>query len=55
MAEGVVVTLIAGGFTVVVALINKLIKENRQDHGVVHDSLNRIEQKVDRHIENHDR
>ena len=55
MAEGVVVTLIAGGFTVVVALINKLIKENRQDHGIVHHSLDRIEQKVDRHIENHDR
>jgi len=55
MAEGVVVTFIAGGFTVVVALINKLLKENRQDHGIVHDSLNRIESKVDRHIENHDR
>jgi hypothetical protein len=55
MAEGVVVTLIAGGFTVVVALINKLLKENRHDHGIVADSLNRIESKVDRHIENHDR
>ena len=55
MAEGVVVTFIAGGFTVVVALINKLLKENRHDHGIVADSLNRIERKVDRHIENHER
>ena len=55
MAEGVVVTLIAGGFTVVVALIHKLLKENRHDHGIVADSLNRIEHKVDRHIENHER
>ena len=55
MAEGVVIALISGGFTVVVALIHKLSKENRQDHGVVSDSLNRIETKVDRHIENHDR
>ena len=55
VAEGVVIALIGGGFTVVVALINKLIKENRHDHGIVADSLNRIESKVDRHIENHDR
>ena len=55
MAEGVVIAFIGGGFSIVVALIHKLLKENRQDHGIVHDSLNRIEQKVDRHIENHDR
>ena len=54
MAEGVVITLISGGFTIVVALIHKLLKENRHDHGIVADSLNRIEHKVDRHIENHD-
>ena len=55
MADGVLIACISGGFTVVVALIHKLLKENRQDHGIVHDSLDRIEQKVDRHIENHDR
>ena len=55
MADGVFIACISGGFTVVVALIHKLLKENRQDHGIVHDSLDRIEQKVDRHIENHDR
>ena len=55
VAEGVFVTLISGGFTVVVALIHKLLKENRHDHGIVADSLDRIETKIDRHIENHDR
>ena len=55
MADSVVVALITGGFTVVVAIIHKLLKENRQDHGVVADSLDRIERKVDRHIENHER
>ena len=55
MAEGVVIALISGGVTVVVALIHKLLKENRHDHGIVANSLNRIESKVDRHIENHDR
>ena len=55
MADGVLIAFISGGFTVVVALIHKLLKENRHDHGVVANSLDRIEQKVDRHIENHDR
>lgn len=55
MAEGVLVTLIGGGFSVVVALIHRLTKENRHDHGIVADSLDRIETKIDRHIENHDR
>lgn len=55
MAEGVVITLISGGFTVVVALIHKLLKENRHDHGIVAVSLDRIEKKIDRHIDNHDR
>ena len=51
----VLVALIGGGFTVVVALLHRVQKENRHDHGIVADSLNRIEHKVDRHIENHDR
>ena len=55
MAEGVVIALISGGFTVVVALIHKLLKENRHDHGIVHTSLDRIEKKIDRHITDHDK
>lgn len=54
MATEIVVALIGGGFTVVVALIHKLIRDNERDHGIVHTSLDRIEQKLDRHIENHE-
>lgn len=31
------------------------MKENRVDHGIVATSLDRIEDKIDRHIENHER
>lgn len=54
MDSGVLVAIIGGGFSVVVALIHKLMKENRHDHGIVADSLDRIETKIDRHIESHD-
>jgi hypothetical protein len=50
----VLVSVISGGFLVVVALIHKLIRDNREDHGIVHTSLDRIERKLDRHIEEHD-
>ena len=33
------VSLIGGGFAVVVALIHKLIWDNERDHGIVHTSL----------------
>lgn len=53
MATSVMVALIGGGFSIVVALIHKLGKENRDDHGTVHRQLGRIEQKLDDHIEGH--
>lgn len=53
MDSPLVVALIGGGFSVVVALIHKLGKENREDHGTVHRALGRIEQKIDSHVENH--
>lgn len=46
--------VIAGGFSIVVALIHKLIKNNATDHGIVHTSLDRIEKKIDRHINEHE-
>jgi len=49
----ILVSLIGGGFGLIGILLNKLIKENRSDHGIVHDSLNRIETKVDKHLEGH--
>jgi hypothetical protein len=53
MDSSVLVAVIGGGFSVVVALIHKLNKENRRDHGQVHAALGRIEQKIDHHTENH--
>ena len=53
MATEVVVGFIGGGFAVLVAIINKIGKENKKDHGQVHQTLGRIEQKIDGHIEGH--
>jgi hypothetical protein len=54
MATEIVVGFIGGGFAVLVALINKIGKENKADHGQVHQTLGRIEQKIDGHLENHE-
>jgi hypothetical protein len=53
MATEIMVVLIGGGFSVLVAIIHRGQKENRQDHGRVHEALGRIEQKIDHHTENH--
>jgi hypothetical protein len=53
VATSVLVACIGGGFSVLVALITKLTRENRADHGTVHRYLGRIEQKLDDHIEGH--
>jgi hypothetical protein len=53
METQVVVSLVGGGFAVVVALISKIGRENKKDHGQVHRILGRIEEKIDSHVENH--
>ena len=53
MAIEIVVALIGGGFLVLVALIGKIGNDNKKDHGEVHRTLGRIEQKIDNHVENH--
>jgi hypothetical protein len=53
MEVEVVVSLVGGGFAVVVALISKIGYENKKDHGQVHQILGRIEEKIDSHVENH--
>ena len=47
------VALIGGGFLVLVALIGKIGSDNKKDHGEVHRTLGRIEEKIDNHVENH--
>jgi len=54
MATEIVVALVGGGFAVVVALISKIGWDNKKDHGIVHESLGRIEQKIDGHVKDHE-
>lgn len=51
VSTGIVVAVIAGGFSVLVALIQRAKKENHADHGIVQRALGRIEGKLDAHME----
>ena len=51
--EAVIVAVIAAVGGVLVALVQGMRKENRDDHAIVSDSLNRIETKLDKHIDDH--
>ena len=53
MAIEIMVACVGGGFAVLVALISKIGSDNKKDHGQVHNTLGRIEQKIDGHIEGH--
>ena len=53
MGSQVIGVFVAGCFSVLVALIHTMRKENRKDHGEVQRSLGRIEQKIDGHMEGH--
>jgi hypothetical protein len=53
MDTQILVACIGGGFAVLVALISKIGSDNKKDHGKVHNTLGRIEQKIDGHIEGH--
>ena len=47
------VALVTGGFSVVVALIGRLMRQNKRDHGDVSRVLGRIEGKLDGHLGDH--
>jgi hypothetical protein len=53
MNEAIVVASIAAIGGVLAALVQGLRKENRNDHAVVANSLDRIETKLDNHIDDH--
>ncbi len=53
MSEIVVVAVIGAVGTILAGLVQVMRKENRDDHAVVADSLNRIETKLDNHIDDH--
>lgn len=51
--EAVIVAVIAAVGGVLAALVQGLRKENRDDHAMVGQALNRIETKLDNHIDDH--
>jgi hypothetical protein len=51
--EAVVVAVIAAVGGVLAALVQGFRKENRDDHAMVSQALNRIEVKLDNHIDDH--
>lgn len=53
MTEAIIVAVIAAVGGILAALVQSMRKENRDDHAVVANSLNRIETKLDNHIDDH--
>jgi hypothetical protein len=53
VSEAVVVATIAAVGGILAAMFQGMRKENKNDHNVVSDSLNRIENKLDNHIDEH--
>lgn len=53
MSEAIIVATIAAVGGVLAALVQGLRKENRDDHAIVGQALNRIETKLDNHIDDH--
>lgn len=51
--ETIIVAVIAAVGGILAALVQSMRKENRDDHAIVSDSLNRIENKLDNHINDH--
>jgi len=53
MDTGLLAVVVTGLFSVVVAFIHRGFKRQHHDHGIIATSLDRIENKIDRHIEGH--
>jgi sensor domain CHASE-containing protein len=51
--EAIIVAVIAAVGGILATLVQSMRQENRHDHAVVADSLNRIETKLDNHIDDH--
>ena len=51
--EAIIVAVIGAVGIVLASLVQSFRKENRRDHAMVTSSLNRIETKLDGHIDNH--
>jgi len=51
--EAIIVALIGVVGSILVVLLEKARKENREDHNVLATTVNRIEQKLDDHMRDH--
>ena len=55
MSPEVAAAIVTGSFLVLVALIERTRRENNRDHGKNAEKLDRIEDKIDGHINDHAR
>lgn len=55
MSPEVAVAIITGAFGILAAMIERTRRENNRDHGKNTTKLDRIEDKLDRHINDHAR
>ena len=53
MSEIVSAAIVTGAFSVLVAMIEKMRRENARDHGANAVKLDRIESKIDNHVTDH--
>lgn len=53
MSDQVLVAIIAGGFSLLVAMMERVRRENASDHAGNARKLDRIEQKIDGHVTDH--
>lgn len=53
MSEAVIVAVIGGASLILGSLVQAMRRENKNDHAVVAQSLDRIETKLDGHINDH--
>lgn len=53
MSEAIVVAVIGGASLILGTLVQTMRRENKNDHAVVAQSLDRIETKLDGHIDDH--
>jgi len=53
MSEAIIVAVIGGASLILGSLVQAMRRENKNDHAVVAQSLDRIETKLDGHIDDH--
>lgn len=53
MSEAIIVAVIGGASLILGTLVQTMRRENKNDHAVVAQSLDRIETKLDGHIDDH--